>query len=124
MSKKEKIEPAEKAEEAAWMGTVADLVFLLITFFVLLISMSSLNSKKLQEAFGMFDSAVDVLNFPKDGGGSDRFVSVVNPVTEVMSNEEVASETPEEGRVATKRAYNHFGFPIEEKETIIQRKLF
>ena len=31
--------------------------------------------------------------------------------------------TPQ-GRVATKRAYTHFGFQVEEKENLIQKKLF
>ena len=63
-----------------WMATLSDLVFLLITFFVLLISMSSLDSKKLRDAFGFFDDAFDVLKYPKDTAGSNRFMGLINPL--------------------------------------------
>jgi len=38
----------------AWMTTFSDLVTLLLTFFVLLISMSSMDVRALQQAFGLF----------------------------------------------------------------------
>ncbi|MDJ0761612.1 MAG: flagellar motor protein MotB [Myxococcota bacterium] len=72
---------AVKTDPNAWMATLSDLVFLLITFFVLLITMSSLDSKKVKEAFGFFDDAAAVLNFPKQTQGSDRFVQVFAPIT-------------------------------------------
>ena len=68
------------------MGTLSDLIFLLITFFVLLISMSSMNTKRLKEAFGLFDGAVGVLNFPNEAGGSDTFVSVMSPISNIMAD--------------------------------------
>lgn len=96
MSKKDKETEEVQVDDQAWMGTLADLVFLLITFFVLLISMSSLNAMKLKEAFGLFDSAVDVMNFPREGGGSDAFVSVITSITDFMAEKSKESEIPEE----------------------------
>jgi flagellar motor protein MotB len=100
MSKREKEDTPAKVDDQAWMGTLADLVFLLITFFVLLISMSSLNSKKLKEAFGLFDSAVDVMNFPKEGGGSDSFVNVISSVTNFMAEKSKESKITDEKKEA------------------------
>jgi chemotaxis protein MotB len=44
----------ERINSAPWLITLVDLITLLLTFFVLLISMSSLNQKKLQTAFQNF----------------------------------------------------------------------
>ncbi|HPM76918.1 MAG TPA: flagellar motor protein MotB, partial [bacterium] len=50
---------ARKKEQAgtdpnAWMVTFSDLLTLMLTFFVLLLTMSSMDSKKLKEAFDSF----------------------------------------------------------------------
>ncbi|MFH1131150.1 MAG: flagellar motor protein MotB [Pseudomonadota bacterium] len=47
----------EKAS-LAWLLTFSDLLMLLITFFVFLISMSSMDAKKLKDMFGFFQGAV------------------------------------------------------------------
>ena len=96
MAKDKDETPADGPNPDAWMGTMSDLVFLLITFFVLLITMSSLNSKKLKEAFGLFDSAVDVMNFPTEGGGSDSFVNVISSVTNFMAEKSKETKVTEE----------------------------
>lgn len=70
-----------KQDPDAWMGTLSDLVFLLITFFVLLISMSSLDAKKIKKAFGFLDDASAVLNFPKESRGADHFMDIINPLS-------------------------------------------
>jgi chemotaxis protein MotB len=44
-----------------WLTTFADLVMLLLTFFVMLLSMSSMDAKKLKEAFSRFQGAPGVL---------------------------------------------------------------
>lgn len=41
-----------------WMTTFSDLVTLLMTFFVLLLTMSSMDAKKLKETFGFFTGTV------------------------------------------------------------------
>ena len=45
----------------AWMTTFSDLMSLLLTFFVLLLSMASLDQKKIKEALGSLQGALGVL---------------------------------------------------------------
>ncbi len=52
----------DEGDPNAWMATFADLVTLLITFFVLLLSMSSLDAKSLDETFGFFNGRLGALN--------------------------------------------------------------
>jgi len=64
MAKKDKdIKYIELPSREGWMTTFSDMVTLLITFFVLLISMSSMDDKKFKEAFGFFSSAMGPLEF-------------------------------------------------------------
>lgn len=64
MAKKDKdIKYIELPSREGWMTTFSDMVTLLITFFVLLISMSSMDDKKFKEAFGFFNSAMGPLEF-------------------------------------------------------------
>ena len=46
-----------------WMCTFSDLVTLLITFFVLLISMSSMDDRSMKEMFGFFNDAMGPLDY-------------------------------------------------------------
>lgn len=57
MSKNQEIDPN------AWMVTFADLVMLLLTFFVLLLTMSSMDAKKLENLMSHFKEATGVLEF-------------------------------------------------------------
>jgi chemotaxis protein MotB len=52
-----------KQDPNAWMLTFSDLVMLLLTFFVLLLTMSSMDQKKLREVFRHLQEAVGVLEF-------------------------------------------------------------
>ncbi len=65
MAKKEK-----KPDEGApgWMVTFADLMTLLLTFFVLLLSMSTLDNQRIKVALGSLRGSVGVLS----GGGQPR----------------------------------------------------
>ena len=60
----------------AWMVTFSDLITLLLTFFVLLMSMSSISSKKLQETFSQFPGAVT--NSIIEGGSVTPVVRDIN----------------------------------------------
>jgi len=53
----------------AWMVTFADLVMLLLTFFVLLLTMSSMDTKKLRNLMTHFTESTGVLEFAGSGGG-------------------------------------------------------
>lgn len=59
-----------KCEEGApsWMVTFADLMTLLLTFFVLLLSMSTLDTQKIKLALGSLRGALGVV----EGGGQPR----------------------------------------------------
>lgn len=61
----------EKQDTTLWMVTFSDLVMLLLTFFVLLLSMSSLNKKKLKEFFSHFQGSTGVLEFSGSRGITD-----------------------------------------------------
>lgn len=55
----------------AWMVTFADLVMLLLTFFVLLLTMSSMDTKKLRKLMTHFTESTGVLEFAGSGEVSD-----------------------------------------------------
>lgn len=59
--KKKKVE--DEIDRDAWMVTFSDLLQLLITFFVLLISMSSMDKKVFKEMFAVFTGGVGVIGF-------------------------------------------------------------
>ena len=61
MSEEEKINPN------SWMVTFADLVMLLLTFFVLLLTMSSMDTKKLRDLMTHFKESTGVLEFSGAG---------------------------------------------------------
>jgi len=53
----------QEPDSNAWMVTFADLVMLLLTFFVLLLTMASMNSKKLDDVATHFRASTGVLAF-------------------------------------------------------------
>ncbi len=55
------VEAEAPANSNAWMITFSDLLTLMLTFFVLLISMSSMDQRALKHTFGFFNDAVGVL---------------------------------------------------------------
>ncbi len=61
--KKKKNIDEEEIDKDAWMVTFGDLLQLLITFFVLLISMSSMDQKILTKVFSVFTGGLGVLGF-------------------------------------------------------------
>jgi len=62
MAKKKKWPIIYKPDPEAWMTTFADLVSLMLTFFILLVSMSTLDHTGLQDISTYFRKAVSVLN--------------------------------------------------------------
>ena len=61
MSEEQRIDPN------SWMITFADLVMLLLTFFVLLLTMSSMDTKKLRDLMTHFRESTGVLEFSGAG---------------------------------------------------------
>ena len=66
------------ADTNGWLTTFADLVMLLLTFFVLLLTMSSMDTKKLRESFSQFRGAPGVLELGKEQG--------INPLAEFVKS--------------------------------------
>jgi len=62
MAKKKQKEPEVLPDPEAWMTTFADLVSLMLTFFILLVSMSTLDKTGLSDISTSFTKAVSVLN--------------------------------------------------------------
>ncbi len=75
MARKKKIEPEVLPDPEAWMTTFADLISLMLTFFILLVSMSTLDKTGLQDISTYFESAVSVLN-----AGSGTEINIVRPL--------------------------------------------
>ena len=63
--KKNKKEEIQQEEEAKWLTTFNDLMTLLLTFFVLLFSMSSLDFKKMKTFQNSLQSALGILEAGK-----------------------------------------------------------
>ena len=91
---KKRKEAAEEVRDSnAWMVTFSDLLTLLLTFFVLLLTMSSLDDKKLEEAFGFFTGALGALN--PGGMGKIEKILILPPralVLEAFSGKDFAAE--------------------------------
>ncbi len=85
MAKKCKCECPECMPE--WLATFGDLMSLLLCFFVLLLSMSTMNAKKVQEAIGSLAGSLGVLE-----GGTQTEISHerIMKATPIKKNEETA----------------------------------
>ncbi len=85
MAKKCKCECPECMPE--WLATFGDLMSLLLCFFVLLLSMSTMNAKKVKEAIGSLAGALSVLE-----GGTQTEVSPerMQKATPIQQTEETA----------------------------------
>ncbi|RAX58630.1 hypothetical protein CCZ01_02260 [Helicobacter monodelphidis] len=72
-----------------WLGTFGDLMSLLLTFFILLLSMASFDGKKLSEAEGSIDGAMSILpGGVKTEPGKNR----VQTQTEMIPSPEFSDE--------------------------------
>ena len=63
VERKKKMADNVQPNTGAWLVTFSDLVMLLLTFFVLLLSMSSMDTKKLKSMFAHFRGATGSLEF-------------------------------------------------------------
>lgn len=80
-----KREEEVKAGLPAWMGTYGDMVTLLLCFFVLLFSMSSVDIQKFKEAMASFNNQIDVM----PGGEALTEGDRINNGTSQLSNIEI-----------------------------------
>jgi len=86
MAKKKKWPVEYQANTEAWMTTFADLVSLMLTFFILLISMSTMDKTGLADIESSFRKAVSVLN-----SGSATELQIMPPLQmqKLISTEEL-----------------------------------
>ena len=109
--KRRKVTEAETGDANAWMTTFSDLLTLLLTFFVLLLTMSSLDNKKMEEVFGFFGGARGVLNPAEKGGvGKIQILSSRQLATEAFGGEDFQKQ------LMIKRAIINRGLKSEETE--------
>lgn len=103
-------DPGSGIDPTAWMATMSDLTFLLITFFVLLISMSAMDVKFLKEAFGLLSGGTSVLPFEGSAPGPSktRIQLTLSPLANSFPTSKNASFTkprilrPEEAKALAK----------------------
>ncbi len=85
MARKRELEPEVLQDTDGWMVTFSDLMSLMLTFFVLMISMSTLDQTKLKNISSEFNKALLLLNA---GSGTDvlktpyaeqRMISKISP---------------------------------------------
>lgn len=74
-------------DKDAWMVTFGDLLQLLITFFVLMISMSSMDKKVFKEMFSIFGGGLGVLGF------TEKTQIVPSPISPMISPPRFAMES-------------------------------
>lgn len=74
-------------DKDAWMVTFGDLLQLLITFFVLMISMSSMDKKVFKEMFSIFGGGLGVLGF------ADKTKIVSSPISPMIAPPRFAMES-------------------------------
>ena len=63
-----------------WLAAFGDLMSLLLCFFVLLLSMSSMDAKKVSEAIGSLSGAMSVLEGGKETEISKRRLQIATPI--------------------------------------------
>ncbi|MDD3506508.1 MAG: flagellar motor protein MotB, partial [Sulfurimonas sp.] len=88
MAKKNKCPECEKCLPM-WLAAFGDLMSLLLCFFVLLLSMSSMDAKKISEAIGSLSGAMSVLEGGIKTEVSKRRIQESTPI-------ESADETDEQ----------------------------
>ena len=80
--------PECKAGAPEWMVTFSDMTTLLLTFFVLLLSMASLDQRKIKQALGSLQGALGVLESgQKSEMGKEEILSRLDFVTKSKKSE-------------------------------------
>ena len=98
----------------AWMVTFSDLLTLLLTFFVLLLTMSSMDNRRLKETFGFFAGTQGGLEMEGKGasGGAPAAHDIRYPAMYVLPPGTLRGEAFEEMRMAWGK---HKGRPEQPK---------
>ncbi len=83
---KKKRDAGEKLDTQAWMVTFSDLSTLLLTFFVLLLSMSSMNELKMKSMFHNFTASCGILAFKEYGEIAHPRESLISGLAETLKD--------------------------------------
>lgn len=89
-----------------WLAAFGDMMSLLVVFFVLLLSMSSMDAKKVSEAIGSLSGAIGVL----DGGTQTA-----------VSNKQLPQATPRDNHDEAVESMNKIQQAIEDANEMMQR---
>ncbi|RLB17726.1 MAG: hypothetical protein DRG82_05730 [Deltaproteobacteria bacterium] len=76
----------DSMDTSAWMVTFSDLSTLLLTFFVLLLSMSSMNKLKMKSMFHNFTSSCGILAFKEYGEIARPKESLITGIAETLKD--------------------------------------
>jgi chemotaxis protein MotB len=79
-------ENEEKNQRTAWMVTFSDLSTLLLTFFVLLLSMSSMNKLKMKSMFRNFTASCGILTFKEYGKIARPMETLIEELPETLKS--------------------------------------
>ncbi|MDX8409111.1 MAG: flagellar motor protein MotB [Mariprofundales bacterium] len=85
--RKKKQEPEVLPDPEAWMTTFADLVSMMLTFFILLLSMSTLDETSIKDISSFFKNAVSIMNA---GAGTELDITPLLDINKRMSPQEMA----------------------------------
>ena len=96
----------------AWMGTYGDMVTLLLCFFVLLFSMSSVDVRKFKEAIASFNNQIDVLpggealtDGERINNGADQLANIEIIIDRALElNDDLNEEGSEDSEVTPEEA--------------------
>ena len=84
--RKKKPEPEVLPNPEAWMTTFADLVSLMLTFFILLLSMSTLDETGLKDIASFFQNAISIMN---PGAGTEIDIKPLLDLNKPMTPKEM-----------------------------------
>jgi len=85
--RKKKLEPEVLPDSEAWMTTFADLVSLMLTFFILIISMSTLDKTGIKDISSFFTSSISIMNA---GDGTEIDIKPLLDLNKHMTPQEMA----------------------------------
>ena len=93
-SDKKRGKDSENRNSNTWMTTFSDLCTLLLTFFVLLFSMSSMDAQKLKIAFQNFDASSGFLSFREYREISRPMEVMINGIHKLLGEKVVLGKDP------------------------------
>ena len=95
MLRKSQVE-AEHINPFVYMVSFTDMIGLLLTFFVMLVCMSSMGTRTIQDAFGMFTSSTGALSYGEKGQLEDLLAVLARadrvPPAKLMENKRIEGE--------------------------------